>query len=91
MSTSAKLVYRPVGLVASMVSGIVAGQIFRFLWKQATPGDRDAPGPLKTDYALKEIFAAAAVQGAIYAVVRTAVDRQGARLYQRWTGEWPGD
>jgi hypothetical protein len=46
---------------------------------------------LETEYPLKEIFVAAAIQGAIYAVVRTAVDRQGARLYQRWTGDWPGN
>lgn len=91
MSKSAKIVYRPVGLAASMLSGIIAGQIFRLAWKQATPGDKDAPGPLETEYPLKEIFVAAAIQGAIYAVVRTAVDRQGARLYQRWTGEWPGN
>jgi len=90
MSTSAKVVYRPVGLAASVVSGVIAGQIFRFAWKKGTPGHKDAPGPLETEYPLKEIFVAAAIQGAIYAVVRTAVDRQGAKLFQRWTGEWPG-
>lgn len=90
MSTSAKVVYRPVGLAASMLSGMLAGQIFRFIWKKASPGNKNAPGPLETEYPLKEIFVAAAIQGAIYAVVRTAVDRQGARLYQRWTGQWPG-
>ena len=91
MSKSAKIVYRPVGLATSMLSGIIAGQLFRLVWKKATPGDKDAPGPLETEYPLKEIFVAAAIQGAIYAVVRTAVDRQGARLYQRWTGKWPGN
>ena len=91
MSTSAKIVYRPVGLLTSMLSGIVASQLFRLVWKKARPGDKDAPGPLETEYPLKEIFVAAAIQGAIYAVVRTAVDRQGARLYERWTGEWPGN
>jgi hypothetical protein len=91
MSTSAKIVYRPVGLAASMVSGVIAGQIFRFVWKKASPTSTDAPGPLETEYPLKEIFLAAAVQGAIYAVVRTAVDRKGAELYHRFTGEWPGD
>jgi hypothetical protein len=90
-SKSAKIVYRPIGLASSMVGGLIAGQIFRLVWKKATPGDKDAPGPLETEYPLKEIFVAAAIQGAIYAVVKAAVDRQGARLYQRWTGEWPGD
>jgi hypothetical protein len=33
----------------------------------------------------------AALQGAIYAVVKAAIDRSGARAFERWTGEWPGD
>jgi hypothetical protein len=24
-------------------------------------------------------------------VVKAAIDRGGARVFQRWTGEWPGD
>jgi hypothetical protein len=87
MSTSAKAVYRPVGLAGAMLSGIN----FRLVWKKATPGHKDAPGPLQTEYPLKEIFIAAAIQGAIYGVVRTAVDRKGADIFQRITGEWPGD
>jgi hypothetical protein len=54
-------------------------------------GRQERTGAVGDEYPLKEIFVAAAIQGAIYAVVRTAVDRQGARLYQRWTGEWPGN
>ncbi len=34
---------------------------------------------------------AAAVQGAIFAVVRTAVDRGGAVGVKRLTGKWPSD
>ncbi|WP_408632955.1 DUF4235 domain-containing protein [Mycolicibacterium mengxianglii] len=33
---------------------------------------------------------AAAIQGAIYSVVKTLIDRQGARLFEKATGEWPG-
>ncbi|WP_235735506.1 DUF4235 domain-containing protein [Nocardioides alcanivorans] len=51
---------------------------------------RPAP-PLESEYPLKEIVAAAVVQGAIYAVVRALVDRGGARAFQKMTGEWPGN
>jgi hypothetical protein len=34
---------------------------------------------------------AAAIQGAIFGVVKAAIDRGSARAFQRWTGEWPGD
>jgi hypothetical protein len=89
---SAKLLYRPIGLVGSIVAGILAGQLFKQVWKRAAPGDQDdSPKALESEYRLREILIAAAVQGAIFAVVKAAVDRGGARAFQRWTGEWPGD
>jgi hypothetical protein len=35
------------------------------------------------------VLAAAALQGAIFAVVRAAVDRGGATGVRRLTGHWP--
>jgi hypothetical protein len=90
-STSAKILYRPVGLMSSVVGGLIAGALFRQVWKRAAPGEkRDPPTALETSYPFKEILLAAAVQGAIFSVVKTAIDRQGARLFEKWTGEWPG-
>jgi hypothetical protein len=34
---------------------------------------------------------AAALQGAIYALVKATIDRAGAQAFERLTGEWPGD
>ncbi|CUR58765.1 conserved exported hypothetical protein [metagenome] len=91
-STSAKVLYRPVGLASSLIGGLVAGQVFQQVWKRATPGDKaDAPRPLESEYRLREVLVAAAIQGAIFAVVKTAINRGGATLFQKWTGEWPGD
>ena len=91
-SKSAKLLYRPVGLTSSIIGGIVAGQVFKQVWKRATPGDQaDAPKPLESEYSLKQVVAAAALQGAVFATVKALIDRGGARAFERWTGEWPGD
>ncbi|WP_061962113.1 DUF4235 domain-containing protein [Demequina flava] len=91
-STSAKVLYKPVGLAGSLIAGAIAGKIFDQVWKKAAPGpEHEPPGSLETGYPLKEIVAAAALQGAIFAVVRTLVARGGARAFQRATGEWPGD
>lgn len=86
---SAKRAYRRVGLVSGMIGGLIASQGYRQIWKRvARNGD---PQPLSTAYPLKEILISSAVQGAIYALVKTIIDRSGARLFERVTGEWPGD
>ena len=90
-STTAKLLYRPVGLAGSLVGGLIAGAIFKQVWRRVSPGDKpDPPKPLETEYPFKEILLAAAIQGAIFSVVKTVIDRQGARLFEKATGEWPG-
>jgi len=90
-STSAKILYRPVGLVSSLVAGAIAGRVFDSMWRRASPGEKsDPPGPLETEYPLTQILVAAAVQGAVFSVVRTVVSRGGARVFERATGEWPG-
>lgn len=91
-STSAKVLYRPWGIVGSLVGGLIAGQVFQQVWKHLAPGDQDdPPKPLESEYRLRQILVAAVVQGAIFAVVRALIARGGARAFQRWTGEWPGD
>lgn len=90
-STSAKILYRPVGLVSSIAGGLLASLIFKQVWKRVSAGDdADPPGPLQSEYAFKEILLAAVIQGAIYSVVKTVIQRQGAKTFQRATGEWPG-
>lgn len=90
-STSAKILYRPVGMLTSLLGGLLASLVFRQVWEHVRRGDHPVPPkPLESEYDLKEIVLAAVLQGAIFAGVRAVIDRQGARAFQRATGEWPG-
>ena len=90
MSKGAKLAYRPVGLIAGLVAGAISGAIFKQIWKLVAQED-DAPTALQSEYKMREVVIAAAIQGAIFAATKAAVDRAGARGFTKLTGSWPGD
>ena len=83
-----KLAYKPVGLLLGAAAGAVAGFAFKEVWK-AVSGDDDAPNATDEDRGWGEILAAAALQGAIFALVKAAVDRGGATGVRKLTGQWP--
>ncbi|MFB9546717.1 MULTISPECIES: DUF4235 domain-containing protein [Micromonospora] len=80
--------YKPVGVFLGLAAGAVAGVLFRQVWKM-TAGDGEAPSATDEDRGWGEVLAAAALQGAIFSVVRAAVDRGGAVGVRRLTGHWP--
>jgi NhaP-type Na+/H+ or K+/H+ antiporter len=90
LSKGAKLVYRPIGLLAGILAGTVSGIVFKQIWKHVADED-DAPGALQSEYPMGEVVLAAAIQGAIFAATKAAIDRAGARGFSKLTGTWPGD
>ncbi|MDP9824233.1 DUF4235 domain-containing protein [Nocardioides massiliensis] len=88
---AAKILYRPIGLIGGLLAGVLAGKVTKVVWHKASGVDGDPPKSLESEYSMKQVIAAAALQAAVFAVVKTAIDRGGARVFQRWTGEWPGD
>jgi predicted metal-dependent enzyme (double-stranded beta helix superfamily) len=83
-----RLGYKPVGLLLGTGAGLVSGLIFKQVWKLAGHDD-DAPNATDEDRTWTEILIAAAIQGAIFAVVKAAVDRAGATGVRKVTGQWP--
>lgn len=90
MNALAKIAYRPVGLVGSVVAGVAAGAVVKQIWRRAAHQD-EAPDALQAEYGLRTVLLSAAVQGLVFAVIKAAMDRGGARLFERVTGAWPGD
>lgn len=87
-STARKIAYKPLGILMGVAAGAVAGAVFKQVWKLAS-GDDDAPNATDEERGWVEILAAAALQGAIFAVVKAAVDRGGATGVRKVTGQWP--
>jgi hypothetical protein len=83
-----KVSYQAVDLIAGMVGGLVAGLIFKRAW--STLGHGDAPRATDEQRHWREILLAAGMQGAIFALVKAAVDRGLAEGTRKLTGIWPG-
>ncbi len=86
----AKLLYKPIGLLVSVLGGMLATAIFNKVWKLATRED-EAPKPTDAGRGWPEVLTAAALHGAVFAVVRAALDRAAATGTEKLTGTWPGD
>ena len=85
-----KLLYKPVGMLVSVLGGMLAGAIFKRVWK-ITAREDDAPKATDARRGWREILLAAALQGAIFALVKAAIDRGAAVGTRKVTGVWPGD
>jgi hypothetical protein len=89
-SKGAKLAYRPIGLFGGILAGTISGAIFKQIWKRVADQD-DAPDALQSEYPMSQVILSAAIQGAIFAATKAAIDRAGARGFTKLTGSWPGD
>jgi hypothetical protein len=83
-----KVAYKPVGMLLGVGAGLLAGFIFKEVWKLAS-GEDDAPNATDEERGWGEVIAAAALQGAIFATVKALVDRGGAAGVRKITGNWP--
>jgi Protein of unknown function (DUF4235) len=84
-----KLLYKPIGLLFSVLGGVLAGAIFKRAWAIVRK-EPEAPKATDGDKTWREVVAAAAIQGAVFGGVKALVDRAGAAGFSRLTGVWPG-
>ena len=83
-----RIAYKPVGALLGVAAGVIAGVLFKQAWR-IVAGEGDAPDATDEERAWGEILAAAALQGAIFAIVKAAVDRAGATGVRKVVGSWP--
>ncbi|MGN9784041.1 DUF4235 domain-containing protein [Nonomuraea sp. ZG12] len=70
----------------SLVSAALATAMFRRMWKLSS-GEDDAPDAEDLDRGWTEILVAAAMQGALFGLVKAAVHRASAQTFRRRTIE----
>ena len=85
-----KLLFRFLSMLVSVGGGLLAGTIFKKGW-QLVAGEDEAPKATDAARGWHEVLIAAALQGAIFAVVRATVDRLAAVGTRSLTGTWPGE
>lgn len=89
MSAISKAFYKPLALATSVAGGILAGAVFKQVWKRVGDNDVDVPDPKDLGRPVQEVLIAAALHGAIFGLVKAAVDRAGATGYRALAHESP--
>jgi Protein of unknown function (DUF4235) len=67
----AKVLYTPVSLLISVFGAVAAGTVFKQIWKRIS-NEEEAPKALESEYGSREVLPAAALQGAVFALVKAA-------------------
>lgn len=83
-----KVLYKPFGMIVSVLGGMLAGMIFKRLWKLAA-GDEEVPTATDARQGWGAVLLAATAEGAVFGLVKAAVDRGAATGFRRLTGVWP--
>ncbi len=81
--------YKPIGIILGLLGGILGRQIFNQVWSKIA--EEDPPTPTTRDTPYAKLLPAVALQGAIFALVKMAVARGGANVWNWLFGVWPGE
>jgi hypothetical protein len=84
-----KLFFTPFSIAAGLLAGFLGKKLFEQIWGLI---DKDEPPePKHRDISEAKMFAALAVEGAIFRATKGAVDHYARRSFARVTGSWPGE
>jgi uncharacterized protein DUF4235 len=84
-----KLLFAPVGIGTGLLAGFAAQKAFEALW--GVFADEEAPDPGQRDIEWPKLIAALAIEGAVFRIVKGAVDHSARSGFASLTGRWPGE
>jgi Protein of unknown function (DUF4235) len=83
------LVFKPIGIAAGALAGLLGKQIYRLVW--GLVDDEDPPEPKHREIAVGKLALALLLEGAIYTAVRGLTEHGARRGFAYLTGQWPGE
>ena len=84
-----KLLYKPFGIIAGLISGFLGRTAFKGLW--ARIDDREPPEATTEETTYPKVIIASVLKAAVMAGIGVAVERAGAQAFHYVTGIWPGE
>jgi hypothetical protein len=84
-----KVLFTPVSVGSGLLAGLIGRKLFALIW--ARIDDQDPPQAQDRRVDPVKLAAALAIEGALFALIRGAVDHGSRHAYLRLTGAWPGD
>ncbi len=84
-----KLIFRPFGLTAAILAGMIGKRIFRLFWKLVD--DKRAPKVDERSIPVPKLALALLVEGALFRLVKGLADHGSRRAFAQMTGSWPGE
>jgi hypothetical protein len=84
-----KIIFIPFSIVASLIAGVLSKKLFNQLW--GLVDEEEPPDGKHRDIALGKLVVAAALQGAVFRIVKETSDHYSRRAFAGVTGSWPGE
>lgn len=84
-----KLVYAPIGMISGLIAGVLGKKVFERAWSLLD--DDEPPRPNQRRASWPKLLGALLLQGAVFRLVKGAVDHASRRGFAGLTGRWPGE
>ncbi len=84
-----KLLFIPVSVIGGFLGGFLAKKAFEQVWGMID--QEEPPEPEHRDTTWPKLLVAMALRGAVFQVVRGAVERLSRQGFYGVTGSWPGE
>jgi hypothetical protein len=83
-----KFLFTPFSIAAGLLAGLLGRKLFEQIW--GLIDKEEPPEPKHRNISEAKMFAALAVEGAIFRTTKGAIDHYARRSFASLTGTWPG-